>query len=202
LKTFNSLLFLFSAKVSETGSKFTDRIAAGFGLKFWQPLRLLAFALILLASTSATAQSADSAEPAEILTFIGRFHPLLVHLPIGFLFVAFLLEIFSRFNPYRELRHAVTFILLLGVISSGVSAVMGYFLSLGGGYEEDTLFWHQWLGIGVAVTALLAWVIKRTLTAARLFREPELIFPFFCSPYSSRWERGTMAVRLLTVPIT
>ncbi len=179
MKTFYTLLILFSAKVTEKDAKFTGSGPVSLCPNLRRPLRFLAIALFLLGSTAATAQSAHSGEPAEILTFIGRFHPLLVHLPVGFLFVAFLLEIFSRFNAYRELRHAVTFILLLGVISSVVSAVMGYFLSLSGGYEEDTLFWHQWLGIGVAVTALIAYVIKKNADRRPAFPGARAYFPVF-----------------------
>jgi uncharacterized membrane protein/mono/diheme cytochrome c family protein len=113
------------------------------------------------------------------LTFLGRFHPLLVHIPIGFLFVAFMLEVFSRLQRYRELRHAVTFILLLGMISAAVSAVMGYFLSMGGGYEADTLLRHQWLGIGVAVLALLAYVLKQNADRRPGFPGARAYFPVF-----------------------
>jgi uncharacterized membrane protein len=134
--------------------------------------------LALLASASASAQTAQ-AEPPEILTFLGRFHPLLVHIPIGFLFVAFMLEVFSRFQRYRELRHAVTFILLLGTISAVASAVMGYFLSLSGGYEADTLFWHQWLGIGVAALSVLAYVLKVNADRWPAFPGGRVYFPVF-----------------------
>jgi len=143
-----------------------------------RPLRLSMMLALLLASSSASAQTGQ-AEPPEILTFLGRFHPLLVHIPIGFLFVAFMLEVFSRFQRYRELRHAVTFILLLGTISAVLSAVMGYFLSLGGGYEADTLFWHQWLGIGVAALSVVAYVLKTNADRRPAFPGTRVYFPVF-----------------------
>jgi uncharacterized membrane protein/mono/diheme cytochrome c family protein len=135
--------------------------------------------LALLHVSAASAQTAAGAEPPEILTFLGRFHPLLVHIPIGFLFVAFMLEVFSRMQRYRELRHAVTFILLLGTISAVVSAVMGYFLSLSGGYETDTLFWHQWLGIGVAALSVVAYVLKANADRRPAFAAARVYFPVF-----------------------
>jgi uncharacterized membrane protein/mono/diheme cytochrome c family protein len=143
-----------------------------------RPLRLSLGLALLLASSSAPAQTAQ-AEPPEILTFLGRFHPLLVHIPIGFLFVAFMLEVFSRFQRYRELRHAVTFILLLGTVSAVATAVMGYFLSLSGGYEADTLFWHQWLGIGVAALSVLAYVLKVNADRRPAFPGGRVYFPVF-----------------------
>ena len=112
----------------------------------------------------------EVADPPEIILFFGRFHPLLVHLPIGFLLIAFLLELFSRFQRYQSIRHAVSFVLFLGAWSSILAAGLGYFLSLGGGYDEDALALHQWMGIGTAVAALGALLLKTRLNdqASRL----------------------------------
>jgi hypothetical protein len=41
-----------------------------------------------------------------------------------------------------------------------LSCIFGYLLSSSGEYNEDTLFWHQWMGIAVAVVSLLAWYLK------------------------------------------
>jgi uncharacterized membrane protein/mono/diheme cytochrome c family protein len=105
----------------------------------------------------------DAADPPEIVLFLGRFHPLLVHLPIGFLLIGFLLELFSRLPRYQAYRHAVAFVLFLGAWSAILAAGLGYFLSLGGGYDEDLLARHQWLGIGVAVAAIGALFLKTRL---------------------------------------
>ena len=109
-------------------------------------------------------------DPPEIILFFGRFHPLLVHLPIGFLLIAFLLELFSRLQRYQSIRHAVSFVLFLGAWSSILAAGLGYFLSLGGGYDEDALALHQWMGIGTAIAALGALLLKTRLNnqASRL----------------------------------
>jgi len=96
------------------------------------------------------------------LYFFGRFHPLLVHLPIGILLVALAMEIASRRTAYAHLRPAVPFVLLLGAVSATATALLGYWLSLEGGYEGNTLDIHRWSGIGVAV---LSWTLY--LAAAR-----------------------------------
>lgn len=101
-----------------------------------------------------------STEPSDWAMFIGRFHPLVVHLPIGFLFIGFLLECCSRLRGFKELGYAVPFVLFLGILSAIFSAIAGYLLSLGGGYDEELLFWHQWLGIGVVVLCLMAYILK------------------------------------------
>ncbi|CAN5909343.1 ribonuclease inhibitor [soil metagenome] len=104
---------------------------------------------------------AEGEAAPDFLLFLGRFHPLIVHLPIGFLLIAFALEVAARLQQeFGPLRAATAFVLLLGAWSAILAAVFGYFLSMAGGYDPDTLFWHQWLGIGVAVTAIVAYLIK------------------------------------------
>ncbi|QHT65995.1 ribonuclease inhibitor [Rhodocytophaga rosea] len=115
---------------------------------------------MFVVSNTAFAAEAASEEPSAFLLFLGRFHPLFVHLPIGFLIIAFLLECFSRLQRFHEVRHATSLVLLLGTISAVAAALLGYFLSFEGGYDEDALFWHQWFGIGVAVTAAIAYYLK------------------------------------------
>lgn len=100
-------------------------------------------------------------ESSELVLFIGRFHPVLVHLPIGFLLLAFLFEICSRFKRFENLGSAVPFTLLLGAASALTAAGTGYFLSLDGGYGEDLLWTHKWLGISVAVLSLCAFVLRQ-----------------------------------------
>ena len=92
--------------------------------------------------------------------FLGHFHPVVVHLPIGFLLLAGILEYFSRKPNYNNLTNAISISLLLGAISATLAALFGWFLANKGGYANWTLFWHRWLGIGVAVLSLAAWAIK------------------------------------------
>lgn len=104
-------------------------------------------------------------ETSDIVLFFGRFHPLVLHIPIGFLTIAFVLEVLSRFDRFRNYKPAVGFILFVGALSAVVAAGLGYLLAESGGYNEDLLFIHQWSGIGVSLIALLAfafhWQMKR-----------------------------------------
>lgn len=93
--------------------------------------------------------------------FIGRFHPLLVHLPIGMLLVAFILEWLSRIRRLSFLGTSVLPILIFGALSAIAACIAGYLLSLSGGYEESALDLHMWMGIGVAVISTLLCVLRR-----------------------------------------
>ncbi|MCF0059552.1 c-type cytochrome domain-containing protein [Dyadobacter sp. CY356] len=92
--------------------------------------------------------------------FIGRFHPVLVHLPIGFLLIAALLEIGKRIGKISVSDSSISFILFWSAIGATMACIAGYLLSLGGGYDEELLSDHQWQGIGVAVFAWIAWLLK------------------------------------------
>ena len=92
--------------------------------------------------------------------FIGRFHPLIVHLPIGFLLIAVLLEIGRRTGKIGVSESTISFILFWAAVGSTFACIAGYLLSLGGGYDAELLEDHKWAGIGVAAFAWVAWLAK------------------------------------------
>lgn len=98
--------------------------------------------------------------PADWVLFWGHFHPLIVHLPIGFLLIAGLLELDRLTRRNTVSQHTITLILFWSAVSATLACLFGYMLSLGGGYEPETLDSHKWEGIGVAVFAWLAWSVK------------------------------------------
>ncbi|WP_282117210.1 DUF2231 domain-containing protein [Cellulophaga baltica] len=96
----------------------------------------------------------------DIVLFLGRFHPLVVHLPIGFLFFAFVLEVFSRWKKNPVLTSGIPLALFLGALSGTVACILGYMLSLSGDYEESALDTHFWFGIATTAIAFVAWLIR------------------------------------------
>lgn len=101
----------------------------------------------------------------DVGLFLGRFHPLLVHLPIGFLLLAVVLE----WWPGDKLRPAVRITWMLGALAAVAAAGCGWLLAAEAG-EGDTLFWHRWLGVSVAVLAVLGiWLTKDGGTKAKAY---------------------------------
>jgi uncharacterized membrane protein len=96
----------------------------------------------------------------SLLPFLGRFHPVLVHLPIGILIFAIVIEMVSVKERYKGLRSALPLAYLLGALSAVVSCITGYLLSQEGGYEEALLGQHRWMGIGVAVLSSVLFGLK------------------------------------------
>ncbi len=110
------------------------------------------------------------------LSVAGKFHPLVLHLPIGILLGAALLELVT--GPLRRHDAAVTFLLWLGFLSAMQAVLAGYFLSLSGGYDNETLNWHLWSGIAVPVLAFITlfanlhYQQKQPIMSSSLYRAP------------------------------
>jgi uncharacterized membrane protein len=103
----------------------------------------------------------------QLIQFFGRFHPLLVHLPIGILMVAVLFDWLSKLKRYQNLSPSVGLLYLLGGVGAIFSCLTGYFLSQSGEYEGATLQQHQWLGIATATGALGMYAYKTWTSKAR-----------------------------------
>lgn len=93
--------------------------------------------------------------PPDFVLFLGRLHPLFLHLPIGLIVLLATLEGISRLTRYRQANSNAGFVLLLAVPASICTAVCGWLLSLGGGYQDSLLQWHKWTGIGTAGLCLV-----------------------------------------------
>ena len=90
----------------------------------------------------------------SLINLVGHFHPLLVHLPIGILLFAILIHWLSKKEKYTSFEKIVPFTYLIGALSAILTCISGLALSTSGEYDEKILFYHQWLGILVAVLSI------------------------------------------------
>src|SRR5271165_1157196 len=91
--------------------------------------------------------------------FIGHFHPMLVHLPVGGLVVLGALELlatFPRFKAAAQSRRTIVAVVTAGAV---VAATCGWLLAAGGGYDSRLLDLHRWTGISVAGACVLTLVV-------------------------------------------
>lgn len=115
----------------------------------------------------------------DITTLIGHLHPVVVHLPIGFLALAILFELLSYFKKFEQLKIAIPITLLVGFITAVLSCIFGYLLSLVGEYELSQINNHKIAGITLAVASGLLF-ISTTDFVKKIFSIPRLIFSSLC----------------------
>ena len=94
-------------------------------------------------------------------TLLGRFHPLLVHLPIGILLLACLFSFLIKKEKYAALKPALGIALFWGMLSAIASCITGFLLSKSGDYDETAVNQHQWLGIATAIAASIFYYFYR-----------------------------------------
>ena len=96
----------------------------------------------------------------DFALFFGRFHPLVVHLPIGFFLLVAMGEA-ATFHP--KLRHSVEPALGLLVPVSALAALtaflMGQLLALEGGFPVGALGWHRRLTLFAIMGMAACWVL-------------------------------------------
>ena len=94
-----------------------------------------------------------------ITNFLGHLHPVFVHLPIGFLVLAYVIQYLFKFNT--EKSRLIDFVLVAGILSSLLAAFFGWMLSLSGGYEENLLDWHRYTAIAVCIVSIALLAYKK-----------------------------------------
>src|SRR5437667_2057397 len=117
-----------------------------------------AFLLILLWPLLHAAP--DGLEHGELSQFVGRFHPLVVHLPIAFFLLVPLLECAGWVRRWNRVRESAEFVLFFAAISAFVAVFLGWLLAWSGGYEGKLVTSHMWGGFSLAVAVLLCFVLR------------------------------------------
>ena len=88
--------------------------------------------------------------------FLGSFHPLFLHLPIGILTLVVALELWAK---VRGQKADLLFPLILNALSALAAAVFGFIWYLTGSWEGETIENHLWKGLAFAALALwLPWI--------------------------------------------
>ena len=113
----------------------------------------------------------DGAKMPDIVRFIGHFHPLLLHLPIGvFTLIVFqeLAAIFGKQSP--EPKNTSMFPMFFGAASAVVAVIAGFML-----FHADSDTYgnnaiaerHLWGGLIFAVAAVVTFILKSWTVALR-----------------------------------
>lgn len=108
----------------------------------------------------------------NLLEYFGRFHPLVVHLPIGILAVFLVLGFFISRQKLLDSFQIIRLVLLVSALSATVSSISGYLLSISESYDQEMVSTHKWFGISLTILNWLVYFkIKNILnTSVRNYR--------------------------------
>ena len=103
-----------------------------------------------------------------IFQLLGRFHPLLVHFPIGLLVVALIFELFTIGGKRQGLRDGIYWMVNVGAATAIVAALMGWLLRTYDDYTGDLVTYHQYTGLATAILAVITALLMRNVVNKKL----------------------------------
>ena len=116
--------------------------------------------VVLLLLVAALQAPPDGIERGDFSQFVGRFHPLAVHLPIALVLLVALLECAGLFQSRKHLQAGAGFVLGLATASAVAAAFLGWMLGRSGGYEGALVTRHMWGGISLAAALIVCCSIR------------------------------------------
>lgn len=96
----------------------------------------------------------------EFVYFLGRYHVLVVHLPIGILLFAAALEPLSRHPRFAALEPALPLVWLAGALTALLALIVGYMHATEGGFDDRTINLHRWSASAVVLFAFGVWAVR------------------------------------------
>jgi uncharacterized membrane protein len=150
----------------------------------------------------------------EFIWFVGRFHVLVVHLPLGILTLAVALEILVRFRPFKSLESALAPVWIAGAVSALAAVALGFMHATEESFQDmDAVDDHRFAGVALALAACVTAILRTRMSpvaawprwagreiGARLYNAVQ---PFFARgalldrTYGKLWGVPVAAVTLL-----
>lgn len=93
--------------------------------------------------------------PYTMMQFIGHFHPVIVHMPIGIMLLGGFL-LFYQGPQLNKFDKVISLAFLVGSISATLACFTGWLLAQSGEFDSVLIQKHQWVGIA---TAAIGWTI-------------------------------------------
>ncbi len=130
-----------------------------------RPWALTFFGLLAIGGLIAMPFLAGQPDPEkmpDIVRFLGRFHPVLLHLPIGVFALILIQELGAIFGRRdSEAKPTSNFPMFFGAASAIIAVLAGFLLYQGEDYgESEVLTRHLWGGLIFAVVAVFTFIVK------------------------------------------
>lgn len=102
----------------------------------------------------------------NFIYFLGRFHVLALHVPIGLIVAVLVLELLSRRERFRYLQAGAPFLWSATAIAAVVTVVLGYMHFAEGGFAGGSGPQHRTFGTTLAVLLVFFAVLRSSRFAA------------------------------------
>ena len=112
----------------------------------------------------------------ELIYFFGRFHVLMLHIPIGLLLLAVVLEVLIRRPRFAHLASSVSFVWLAGALAAAATVALGFMHATEPGFESPAVNAHKFAGVFLLLVAFLVWGMRTLETP--LYQSA---WPAFCA---------------------
>jgi uncharacterized membrane protein/mono/diheme cytochrome c family protein len=137
--------------------------------------------------------------------FIGRFHVVVLHLPVGILCVAVLVDFLARRPRFASLGAAGTLLWGASALTAIATVALGLAHFSEGGFSGPDLERHRALGVSVAVLATLLWLWRLRGAASYMRWQPltgvlALLLVTFTGHYGGALTHGPTYLTELTPP--
>ena len=113
----------------------------------------------------------DGRAHGDWLQFLGRFHPTILHLPIGLIVLVPVLEIAGAKRPV--LRESADFVLRAALALALPTFALGYMLAYGAGDTGTTVSRHMWGAVVLCIGLMVCLVVR----PAWVGREQAFVYP-------------------------
>ena len=95
----------------------------------------------------------------EIFEFLGSLHPLVVHMPIGFIILTLLVNILIK-TKNNSVKRIITIGWFFSFISGFIASIFGWFLGDNNYYLESQINIHKWTGFAFVIITFLIWMLR------------------------------------------
>jgi len=96
----------------------------------------------------------------DLIYFLGRFHVLVLHIPLGVIVALFVLELLARKEKYRHLEAASPFLWMAAAVSAVLTVILGYMHFAEGSFVGPSAAQHRTFGTALAVIITVVAVLR------------------------------------------
>ena len=100
----------------------------------------------------------DHGESSSLVTFAGKFHPMLTHFPIALVFSALLFSILAAIFKMQTMDYVSVYSIYLAALTGIGTVILGLAAGSAASYPSfliEFLSWHRLLGIATGIVTLL-----------------------------------------------